>query len=150
MPQVNIGPASAAASSIVFAQAPGDRASLRSPALSRVGRDLRIFRGLVEAEQAVPAPPLRAVGVGRRAAGQRGERRGGSAPGFYGSNTRLPGQATWWGFWVMVSAMLTLGGGSLLTLRLLHRRDAARLRAAGDFRAHARAGLIADSAHEEN
>lgn len=42
--------------------------------------------------------------------------------GFYGANTRLPGQETWWGFWVMVAAMAGLGGASLLALRIIRSR----------------------------
>jgi hypothetical protein len=61
--------------------------------------------------------------------------------GFYGANTKLPGQGTWWGFWVMVGAMLLLGGGCLVSLRLLRARDTAQLRAAEDHRGRLRAGL---------
>jgi hypothetical protein len=61
--------------------------------------------------------------------------------GFYGVNTRIPGGGTWWGFWVMVAAMLVLGGGSGLALRALRGRQAADTADAAADRARARAGL---------
>jgi CorA-like Mg2+ transporter protein len=61
--------------------------------------------------------------------------------GFFGANTTLPGGGTWWGFWVMLSAMVILGFGSLTALRLLRRRQAAESASSIDDRARARAGL---------
>jgi hypothetical protein len=61
--------------------------------------------------------------------------------GFFGANTTLPGGGTWWGFWVMVAAMIVLGFGSLTALRLLRRRQAAESASSIDDRARARAGL---------
>ncbi len=45
-----------------------------------------------------------------------------------GAITKLPGAATWLGFWVMVLAMVALGGGSLLALQTVRGREAARRR----------------------
>ncbi|MDQ2876616.1 MAG: hypothetical protein M3Y33_18185, partial [Actinomycetota bacterium] len=59
--------------------------------------------------------------------------------GFFGVNTTLPGGGTWWGFWVMVGAMVVLGFGSLTALRLLRRRQAAESASSTDDRARARA-----------
>jgi hypothetical protein len=61
--------------------------------------------------------------------------------GFFGANTTLPGGGTWWGFWVMLAAMVVLGFGSLAALRLLRRRQAAESASSMDDRARARAGL---------
>ena len=61
--------------------------------------------------------------------------------GFYGSNTKLPGQGTWGGFWAMVCAMAILGTGSLLVLRLFRSRPDPAAAAAADLHARARAGL---------
>lgn len=61
--------------------------------------------------------------------------------GFFGANTTLPGGGTWWGFWVMVAAMVILGAGTLLVLRTVRGRQAARAATAADLRARARAGL---------
>lgn len=44
--------------------------------------------------------------------------------GFFGANTKIPGAGTWWGFWVMIGAMLALGVGTFVTLRHLHARRA--------------------------
>jgi hypothetical protein len=61
--------------------------------------------------------------------------------GFYGVNTRLPGGGTWWGFWIMLAAMVVLGVGSALALRTLRGRAAASAVDAAADRARARAGL---------
>lgn len=61
--------------------------------------------------------------------------------GFYGSNTRLPGQETWWGFWIMVGVMVGLGLGSLLILRMVRARNAVGPVVAASDPARARAGL---------
>jgi hypothetical protein len=61
--------------------------------------------------------------------------------GFFGANTALPGQGSWWGFWVMVLVMVVLAGGALAVLRSFRRREAAEEQAAADDRAEMRAGL---------
>jgi hypothetical protein len=61
--------------------------------------------------------------------------------GFFGANTALPGQGSWWGFWVMVLVMVVLAGGAALTLRAFRRRETAEAEAAADDRAEMRAGL---------
>jgi hypothetical protein len=61
--------------------------------------------------------------------------------GFFGANTELPGQGTWWGFWAMVLVMIVLAGGALLVLRSFRRRETAEAQAAADDRAEMRAGL---------
>jgi hypothetical protein len=66
--------------------------------------------------------------------------------GFFGANTTLPGGGTWWGFWVMLTAMVVLGFGSLTALRLLRRRQAAESAGSVDDRARARAGLARELA----
>ena len=69
--------------------------------------------------------------------------------GFFGANTTLPGGGTWWGFWVMVAAMIVLGFGSLTALRLLRRRQAAESASSMDDRARARAGLARELADRD-
>ena len=69
--------------------------------------------------------------------------------GFFGANTTLPGGGTWWGFWVMVAAMIILGFGSLTALRLLRRRQAAESASSLDDRARARAGLARELADRD-
>ena len=69
--------------------------------------------------------------------------------GFFGSNTSLPGAGTWWGFSVMVSAMVLLGFGSLTALRLLRRRQAAESANSVDDRARPRAGLARELADRD-
>jgi hypothetical protein len=61
--------------------------------------------------------------------------------GFFGANTALPGQGSWWGFWVMVLVMVVLAGGAALLLRSFRRRETAEAEAAADDRAEMRAGL---------
>jgi hypothetical protein len=61
--------------------------------------------------------------------------------GFFGANTALPGQGSWWGFWVMVLVMVVLAGGAALVLRAFRRRETAEAEAAADDRAEMRAGL---------
>ena len=43
--------------------------------------------------------------------------------GFYGANTHIPGQGTWWGFWTMVVALLILSGASVYAIWRWHKRD---------------------------
>jgi hypothetical protein len=69
--------------------------------------------------------------------------------GFFGANTTLPGGGTWWGFWVMLTAMVVLGFGSLTALRLLRRRQAAESASSLDDRARARAGLARELADRD-
>jgi hypothetical protein len=69
--------------------------------------------------------------------------------GFFGANTTLPGGGTWWGFWVMLTAMVVLGFGSLTALRLLRRRQAAESAGSVDDRARARAGLARELADRD-
>jgi hypothetical protein len=69
--------------------------------------------------------------------------------GFYGANTRLPGQGTWWGFGVMLAGMVVLGTGSLLFLRFLRGRPDAAAAVAVNSRERARAGLIPELAAED-
>jgi hypothetical protein len=69
--------------------------------------------------------------------------------GFFGANTTLPGGGTWWGFWVMVAAMVILGFGSLTALRLLRRRQEAQAANSIDDRARIRAGLARELADRD-
>jgi CorA-like Mg2+ transporter protein len=42
--------------------------------------------------------------------------------GFYGANTHVPGEQTWWGFWVMVIVLLALSAASVTAVWRWHQR----------------------------
>ena len=42
--------------------------------------------------------------------------------GFYGANTRVPGEQTWWGFWVMVLVLVALSAASVAAVWQWHQR----------------------------
>lgn len=44
--------------------------------------------------------------------------------GFYGANTQVPGEQTWWGFWVMVGVMFALTVVAIVALIVFRRPDA--------------------------
>ena len=69
--------------------------------------------------------------------------------GFYGVNTELPGEGTWWGFWTMVGAMVVLAGGSAIFLRLVRGRPGSDVTATVAYRARARAGLALELGSED-
>jgi CorA-like Mg2+ transporter protein len=46
--------------------------------------------------------------------------------GFYGANTHVPGEQTWWGFWVMMLVLVALSAASVAAVWRMHQREELR------------------------
>jgi hypothetical protein len=68
--------------------------------------------------------------------------------GFYGANTKVPGEQTWWGFWIMVVALVLFSVVAVSTLWFSHRRAAIEAEHRISERRKARNRLLRESDEE--